>query len=126
MRNQGMKRFLAVLTCVGLMRGAMATASAFSLLEPHCWPQPFNPYDWPFTLIPIPEIATDPNGGVTFGALFAALFKDKQNQISDIFAPDINYNTNVGPGGAVRFFSYPSEATQWYALADAHEKIQRQ
>jgi hypothetical protein len=121
-----MKRLLAVLTCVGLSIVALTSASAFSLLQPSSWPQPFNPHDWPFTLIPIPEVATDPNGGVTFGALFAFLFKDQQNQISNIFAPDINDNTDVGPGGAVRFFSYPSENTEWYALAEAHENIQRQ
>ena len=121
-----MKRILATLIFAGLMLGKITGAGAFSLFEPQSWPQPFNPHDWPFTLIPIPEVATDPNGGVTVGALFAALFKDKQNQITDIFAPDINYNTNVGPGGAVRFFSYPSENTQWYVLAEAHENIQRQ
>jgi hypothetical protein len=121
-----MKRLLAVLTFSALTICAITAAAAFSLLQPRSWPQPFNPYDWPFTLIPIPEVATDPNGGVTFGALFAALFKDQQNQISDIFAPDINDNTHVGPGGAVRFFSYPSANTQWYALAEAHEVIQRQ
>jgi hypothetical protein len=121
-----MKRFLAVLTCGALLFCAITSASAFSLLQPHSWPQPFNPSDWPFTLIPIPEVATDPNGGVTFGALFAVLFKDQQNQISEIFAPDINDNTDLGPGGAVRFFSYPSQNTEWYALAEAHENIQRQ
>lgn len=120
-----MKRIVAIFMLAVLALGKMTRAEAFSLLDPQTW-GPMNPHSWPFTLIPIPEVATDPNGGVTFGVLFATLFKDNQNQISDIFAPDINDNTDLGVGGAVRFFSYPSENTQWYALAEAHENIQRQ
>jgi len=120
-----MKRILATLMLAVLIIGKLTTAHAFDLLDPQTWGA-MNPHTWPFTLIPIPEIATDPNGGVTAGALFATLFKDNQNQISDIFAPDINYNTNVGAGGALRFLSFPSENTQWYAMAEAHENIQRQ
>ncbi|MGH8275216.1 MAG: BamA/TamA family outer membrane protein [Steroidobacteraceae bacterium] len=117
------------------MLGLARPVAAFSLLQPQSWPAPYNPNswpaplnpaNWPFTLIPVPEVATDPNGGVTFGALFAFLFEDSQKQIQSIFAPDINDNTDLGPGGAVRYFSYPSEDTQWYALAEAHEIIQRQ
>src|SRR5713226_8661362 len=54
MRNQRMKRVVAIFNCLGLIIGALTSAGAFSLLDPHSWPQPFNPYDWPFTLIPIP------------------------------------------------------------------------
>ena len=98
---------------------------AFSLLDPHTWPADLNPQNWPFTLIPIPEVATNPNGGVTYGMLVAVLFKDKQNQINSIFAPDVNNNTDLGAGGTVRYFAYPSEDTQWYALAGAQQNIAR-
>src|SRR6185312_8397495 len=74
-------------------------AQAFTLLDPQSWPPTLNPHNWPFTLIPIPEVATNPNGGTTVGLLFAALFKDANNDISSILAPDINYNTDLGPGG---------------------------
>jgi hypothetical protein len=130
-----MKRVCGALLLLLIALGAARPAGAYSLMQPQSWPAPYNPqswpkplnpYNWPFTLIPIPEVATDPNGGVTFGVLFAALFKDQQNQIRSIVAPDINDNTNLGPGGAVRYFSYPSPDTQWYALAEAHENIQRQ
>ena len=98
---------------------------AFSLLDPQTWPANLNPHNWPFTLIPIPEVATNPNGGVTYGLLLAFLFKDKQNQISSILAPDINNNTDLGVGGTMRYFAYPSEDTQWYAQAGAQRKIAR-
>jgi hypothetical protein len=121
----GMKRiFVAILLVVGFA-SAVRPALAFDLMQPRTWPLDLDPRDWPFTLLPVPEVATNPNGGVTYGVLLAFLFKDDQNQINHILAPDINNNTDLGPGGTVRFFSYPSEDTQWYALAGAQENIAR-
>jgi len=90
------------------------------------WPHRFsitNPDTWPF--IPVPEIATDPNGGTTGGVLAAVLYTDSKNQITDIFAPDIESNTTLGPGGTFRYLSYPSEDTNWYVTAGGQVKIQR-
>jgi len=90
------------------------------------WPHKFaltNPDTWPF--IPVPEIATDPNGGTTVGILAAVLYTDSKNQITDIFAPDVETNTTLGPGGTFRFLSYPSEDTNWYVTAGGQEKIAR-
>jgi len=120
-----MKRIITAVLGLLALIGATIPACALDLTEPKSWPSPFNPYDWPFTLIPVPEVATNPNGGVTYGVLLACLFKDDQNQISSILAPDINNNTDLGAGGTVRYFSYPSEDTQWYALAGAQENIAR-
>ncbi|MGH7931859.1 MAG: BamA/TamA family outer membrane protein [Candidatus Binataceae bacterium] len=120
-----MKRVTTTIVLMVVLVFVAAPALAFSLLDPQTWPPSLNPHNWPFTLIPVPEVATNPNGGVTYGILFATLFKDQNNDINQIFAPDINNNTDLGPGGAVRFFSYPSEDTQWYALAGAQENIAR-
>ena len=90
------------------------------------WPHKFsitNPDTWPF--IPVPEIATDPNGGTTVGILAAVLYTDSKNQITDIFAPDVESNTTLGPGGNFRFLSYPSDDTNWYVVAGGQEKIAR-
>lgn len=90
------------------------------------WPHKFtltNPDTWPF--IPVPEITTDPNGGTTGGVLAAVLYTDASNQITDIFAPDVNSNTTLGAGGTFRFLSYPSEDTNWYVVAGAQQKIAR-
>ncbi|HYB91213.1 MAG TPA: BamA/TamA family outer membrane protein [Candidatus Binataceae bacterium] len=83
-----------------------------------------NPSSWP--LIPVPEVATDPNGGTTVGVLPVFLFTNDKDQIRDIFAPDINWNTTLGAGGNFRYLSYPSEDTQWYVETGGQEKIQRQ
>ncbi len=100
----------------------------FHLLDVRNWHQPQNfsltdPDSWPF--IPVPEIATDPNAGTTVGILAAVLFTDQNHQISNIFAPDLETNTTMGPGGNFRFLSYPSEDTQWYLVAGLQTKIAR-
>jgi hypothetical protein len=73
-----------------------------------------NPNSWPF--IPVPEAATDPFGGTTLGLMPVILQTDVNQQITDIIAPDINYNTILGPGGTLRYLAYPSADTQWYAI----------
>ena len=90
------------------------------------WPHKFSltdPDTWPF--IPVPEVATDPNGGTTVGILAAVLFTDSKNQITDILAPDAEVNTAQGAGGTFRYLSYPSEDTNWYATAGGQVKIAR-
>jgi len=107
----------------------IAKGSAFTeIFHPDQWQWPHNftlkdPDTWPF--IPVPEIATDPNGGTTVGILAAVLYTDAKNQITNIFAPDLETNTTLGPGGTFRFLSYPSEDTNWYATAGGQEKIAR-
>src|SRR5580704_9110679 len=101
-----MKRLCAAIIFFFLFSCVTFSARAFSLLDPQTWtqnlPPSLNPHNWPFTLFPVPEVATNPNGGVTYGVLFAFLFKDSQNQISSIFAPDVNNDTKLGFGGNVR------------------------
>ncbi len=53
------------------------------------------------------------------------LFKDKNGDIRYIFAPDVNNNSTLGPGGNLRLLSYPSEDTQWYVTGGAQENIAR-
>lgn len=108
------------------------SSSQFSLLDPGTWSLPRydwssfkvqDPNSWPF--IPVPEVATDPNGGVTYGVLPVWLFTDNKNEINSILAPDINSNSTLGPGGNFRYLAYPSSDTNWYAEAGAQETIAR-
>src|SRR6266436_6040843 len=108
------------------------SSSRFSLLDPSTWTMPHydwssfkvkDPNSWPF--IPVPEVATDPNGGVTYGVLPVWLFTDDKNEITSILAPDINANSTLGPGGNFRYLAYPSSDTNWYAVAGAQETIAR-
>ena len=110
--------FLIVLLClhIGVARAADLT-QWFDLTR---WR---DPQDWPF--IPLPEIATDPNGDTTVGLLPVWLFTDDKKQIRQIFAPDLTYNPTLGVGGTLRYFSYPSDDTQWYFVASGAETIER-
>ena len=119
--NRRMRRVLVLLVLLGAMLSVSIPARAFALLDPNTWPPALNPHNWPFDLFPVPEVATNPNGGVTYGVLLAFLFKDQQTDISSILAPDVNNDTVLGFGGTVRYFAYPSEDTQWYALVGAQE-----
>ncbi|NOT55184.1 MAG: BamA/TamA family outer membrane protein [Deltaproteobacteria bacterium] len=87
------------------------------------WWQWFDPRTSPF--IPLPEIATDPNGGTTVGFLPVWLFTDPNQQIRQILAPDLTHNTTLGIGGTFRLPSYPSADSQWYVIVGAAEKIVR-
>jgi len=127
-----MRRALASLILITAFVVAGATAHAFSLMDPNTWSWPQydwssfkaqDPNSWPF--IPVPEVATDPNGGVTYGVLPVWLFTDGNNEISSILAPDINANSTLGPGGAFRYLAYPSADTNWYVVAGAQETIAR-
>lgn len=98
--------------------------------DPTAWPNfPrwhwLDPRGWPFTLIPLPIVVTDPNAGTTVGVMPVFLFNDEHHQIREIFAPDVNDNTNMGAGGTFRYLSYPSADTQWYAIGSASQTIAR-
>jgi Omp85 superfamily domain len=109
-----MKRVVALIVLSVSLACGPRPARAFDLMSPNSWP-----------VIPVPEVATDPNGGTTVGVLPVMLFTDTKDQIRDIFAPDINFNTTLGAGGNFRYLSYPSEDTQWYAMAGGSWEIAR-
>jgi len=104
----------------------IAQRTKFSLTQPDTWEYLFDvsnftlmdPDTWPF--IPIPEAATDPNGGTTVGLIAAFLVHDQNGGIESILAPDLNYNTTLGFGGGFRYLAYPSPDTQWYITATAN------
>ena len=105
---------------------AIASRTKFSLTQPATWESLFDvsnfslfdPNSWPF--IPIPEVATDPNGGTTVGLIAAFLQHDQNGGIESILAPDLNYNATLGFGGGFRYLAYPSPDRQWYITATAN------
>src|SRR5262249_1687272 len=104
-----MKRVFAAIALVFCISSS-ASALAFNLTDPNSWP-----------FIPVPEVATDPNGGTTVGVLPVMLFTDARDQIKSILAPDINVNTTLGACGNFRYLAYPSADKQWYVEAGASE-----
>jgi hypothetical protein len=83
-----------------------------------------DPKTAPF--IPIPEIATDPDGGTTVGLLAVILTTDDSGHISQIIAPDLYHNENFGYGTHGRIYSYASGDTQWSLVGGIEERVERQ
>src|SRR5262249_5111426 len=65
------------------------------------------------SVIPIPEIITDPNEGNTFGLLGVILFLDEKDEIRYMLAPDATYNTTKGFFPTLRFLGYPSPTRRY-------------
>ncbi len=124
---------LALTICVGTAHADSASNNN-GWFGSNSWANPGNwlpdlhwlsPSTWPFTLIPVPIVVTDPNAGTTFGLMPVFLFNDSNHHIRDILAPDVNDNTIMGAGATFRYLSYPSENTQWYAIAAISQTIER-
>jgi hypothetical protein len=92
--------------------------------QPTGWRAWLNPSTAPF--IPVPEIATDPNGGTTVGLLPVWLRTNDQHQIDRIFAPDVLHNSYFGWGMHARLYMYPSEDEQWSAVVGIKERVERE
>jgi len=88
------------------------------------WTKWFNPETAPF--IPIPEIAQDPNGGLTLGLIPTWVTTDANHNVSKIIAPDIIYNPNFGVGVHGRIYSYLSGDEQYSVVAGIKERVERE
>jgi hypothetical protein len=66
-------------------------------------------------IIPLPVIASSPNEGITVGALGAFLLHDKDDNISTLLAPQVNYNKNFGVTSTLYSAFYPSPDRSWEA-----------
>lgn len=58
--------------------------------------------------IPLPVIASSPNEGITYGGLTAFLLHNQKDEVTTLFAPQVNYNENFGVTGTVYGAFYPS------------------
>jgi hypothetical protein len=77
-------------------------------------------------LIPVPEIAVDPDSGTTLGLLLVKLQTDANHDITRIIAPDVLYNRYFGVGMHARVYAYPSPNEQWSIIAGIQQRVERQ
>ena len=63
--------------------------------------------------IPLPVIASSPNEGITVGALTTFLLHDRNDNISTLLAPQVNYNKNFGITSTFYGAFYPSPDRYW-------------
>jgi Omp85 superfamily domain len=79
----------------------------------------------PGPFFPVPLIDADPNNGLTLGLIPTWLHTNGDDQISEIVAPDFNYNANFGAGAHARVLAYPSDDSQWSIVAGGQERVER-
>lgn len=75
------------------------------------------------TVVPLPEILTDPNEGNTFGFLPVVLLVDPNGRLANIIADDIRYNKITGWFPAFRLLGYPTEDQRYLITLRKSEKI---
>jgi len=63
--------------------------------------------------IPLPVIATSPNEGNTYGALTAFLLHNRKDEVSTLFALQVNYNRNFGTTASLFGSFYPLPERSW-------------
>jgi outer membrane protein assembly factor BamA len=88
------------------------------------WTKWFNPETAPF--IPVPEIAQDPNSGLTLGLIPTWVSTDENHDVSRIIAPDLIYNPNFGVGVHGRIYAYESGDEQWSVDTGIKERVERE
>jgi outer membrane protein assembly factor BamA len=100
------RRFLAVswLLSLALLLGAPAVRADMSV-------------------IPLPEILTDPNEGNTYGFLPVILLLDRTGRIEHIIANDVRWNRITGVFPAFRLFGYPTLDQRYYITVRKSTKI---
>jgi len=77
-------------------------------------------------VIPIPEIVTDPNEGVTYGLLPVVLLTGPDGRLEHLIADDIRYNRTTGLFPAFRLFGYPSDTATYYLVLRQSQRIDRE
>jgi outer membrane protein assembly factor BamA len=75
------------------------------------------------SIVPVPEILTDPNEGNTYGFLPVILLLDRNGRLEHIIADDVRYNKITGWFPALRLFGYPSVEQRYYVMIRKSEKI---
>lgn len=75
------------------------------------------------SIVPLPEILTDPNEGNTYGFLPVLLLLDRNGRLEHIVADDVRYNKITGWFPAFRLFGYPTVDQRYFVTLRKSEKI---
>ena len=75
------------------------------------------------SIVPLPEILTDPNEGNTYGFLPVILLLDRNGRLENIIADDVRYNKITGVFPAFRLFGFPTLDQRYFITLRKSEKI---
>jgi outer membrane protein assembly factor BamA len=73
--------------------------------------------------IPLPVIASSPNEGITVGALTAFLLHNRNDEVSTLVAPQVNFNRNFGTTTTLYGAFYPSSHQSWEVNLSQSNKV---
>jgi outer membrane protein assembly factor BamA len=95
----------------------LASTACTTLVPQKYLPYPLtnNTFEDPVKVvnIPLPVIKTDPNEGVSLGALSALLLHNQKDEIGTMIVPQVNYNRNFGTTASVFGAFYPAPGRHW-------------
>jgi outer membrane protein assembly factor BamA len=75
----------------------------------------------------LPAISTDPNTGPTYGLMPVVVLADPlTHHIRNLLAPSYTYNSLFGQTGTMRYYWYPTDASQLYAAASLSQHTNRE
>ena len=75
------------------------------------------------SVVPLPEVLTDPNEGNTYGFLPVILLLDRSGRLEHIIANDVRYNKITGWFPAFRLLGYPTLDQRYLVTLRKAEKI---
>ncbi len=76
--------------------------------------------------LPVLEIDTAPQSGLTLGLIPVVLSNNAQGEISQILAPDIIHSQYFGWGARLRVFQNPSDDEKLHVVAGAKQSVERE
>ena len=75
----------------------------------------------------LPAISTDPNTGPTGGLMPVLVIADPAtHHIRELWAPSVTYNSFFGTTGTIRYYRYPTDASQIYAVGSYSQHTNRE
>lgn len=103
--------------CAVVVLFALATTACTMSVPAKYLPYPLTneTFDDPVKVVnvPLPVIKTDPNEGVSLGALSAFLLHDRKDEIGTMVVQQVNYNENFGITASIFGAFYPQPGRHW-------------
>ncbi|MFM8550983.1 MAG: hypothetical protein ACKOCD_01500 [Nitrospiraceae bacterium] len=76
-----------------------------------------------YTIVPLPAFAYNRNEGTYIGALVPVLKSNAHDEVASILAPQYLYNRYVGSSLTLNYYAYPTQSSQFYAVASQAERV---
>ncbi len=116
----------SIVVCVALFVSLVSTACTTAVPKRYLpYPLTNETFDDPVKVvqIPLPVIKTDPNEGVSLGALSAFLLHNKNDEIATMIVPQVFHNENFGTTFSLFGAFYPEPGRHWEAHASKATRV---